>query len=261
MNQQRSIYVASSWRNEYHPDVVARLRQDGHRVYDFKGSGDGWGGDGNGPGGFGWSEIDSNWKSWVEDVPTYLKALEHPRAEEGFLRDMNALRAADACVMVMPCGPSASMEMGWAAGAKLFTAVYIPSMREPDLMVKMADVVTDDLTRIRELLHKEESARMLPETRNQELINNWYRRNGGKAKFGAAVLRAVKEIEELMDATDHNSATEAAKFEAADVAICLYQAASIGGFDLQEYIRRKIEINNQRTWNVEPDGTLTHVKT
>ena len=35
----RKIYVASSWRNTFYPEVVARLREAGHDVYDFR-SGD-----------------------------------------------------------------------------------------------------------------------------------------------------------------------------------------------------------------------------
>jgi hypothetical protein len=30
------IYVASSWRNVYYPEVVAKLREAGHEVYDLK---------------------------------------------------------------------------------------------------------------------------------------------------------------------------------------------------------------------------------
>lgn len=30
------IYVASSWRNKYQPEVVAALRKAGHKVYDFR---------------------------------------------------------------------------------------------------------------------------------------------------------------------------------------------------------------------------------
>lgn len=30
------IYVASSWRNPYFPEVVKRLRAEGHDVYDFR---------------------------------------------------------------------------------------------------------------------------------------------------------------------------------------------------------------------------------
>jgi hypothetical protein len=144
------VYVASSWRNDFQPGVVEALRADGHEVYDFRGSGDGWGAAGGGPGGFGWSEIDPGWQDW--DAPRYVAALDHPRAEEGFRRDMDALRASDACLMVLPCGPSASMEMGWACGAGRLVVVYVAGLREPDLMVKMADLVTDNLSRVRRRL-------------------------------------------------------------------------------------------------------------
>jgi hypothetical protein len=135
------IYVASSWRNEFQPEVVRKLRALGHEVYDFREEGDGWGSGGSGAGGFGWKEIDVDWQSW--GLKEYLKALQHPRAEEGFRRDMDALRRADACIMVMPCGPSASMEMGYAVGAGKLVAVYCPAIREPDLMIKMASHITE----------------------------------------------------------------------------------------------------------------------
>jgi hypothetical protein len=166
------IYVASSWRNTYQPEVVQKLRAMGHQVYDFRGIGDGWGGEktcedcrlavsehkypNSGPcggffehcpvhrgcSGFGWKEVDPDWQNWPADVERYRRGLDHPRAIEGFNRDMDALKACDACLMVMPCGPSASMEMGWAVGAKKLVAVYMPAIREPDLMVRMAEVVT-----------------------------------------------------------------------------------------------------------------------
>jgi hypothetical protein len=135
------IYVASSWRNTYQQEVVAKLRLSGHEVYDFRGAGSGWGEEG-GDGGFSWKTVDPEWQSWPDDVERYRAGLDHPHAVEGFNRDMDALRCADACIMVMPCGPSASMEMGWACGAEKLVAVYMPAIREPDLMVKMADLVT-----------------------------------------------------------------------------------------------------------------------
>jgi hypothetical protein len=130
-----NIYVASSWRNDYQPKVVKRLRELGYEVYDFKDAD-----------GFHWSEIDQDWKNWT--AGKYVAALDHPCAKRGFKRDMSALEHCDACVMVMPCGPSASMEMGWAKGAGKLVAVYVPATREPDLMVKMADLVTDDFSQI-----------------------------------------------------------------------------------------------------------------
>lgn len=124
------IYVASSWRNDYQQGVVATLRGQGHEVYDFKNPS-------FGNHGFSWKEIDEKWQDWTPEE--YVDALSHPLAESGFKSDMDALRWCDLCLMVMPCGPSASMEMGWAAGNGKKVAIYIPALREPDLMIKMAD--------------------------------------------------------------------------------------------------------------------------
>lgn len=148
------IYVASSWRNEFQHNVVMKLREDGHEVYDFREDGDGWGCGNHGPGGFGWHEVGGpEWKNWVSDIPSYLIALDHPRAEEGFRRDMDALERSEVCVMVHPCGVSAAMETGWACGAGKDVYVYVPGLREPDLMVKMAGLVTDDLGLIRSAIY------------------------------------------------------------------------------------------------------------
>jgi hypothetical protein len=54
---------------------------------------------------------------------------------------MNALKASDACVLVNPCGQSAHAELGFAAGAGKLTAAWCPEIREPDLMLKMAEVI------------------------------------------------------------------------------------------------------------------------
>ena len=82
----------------------------------------------------------------------YLEGLTHEAAWRGFKRDMTALRVCDACVYVMPCGVSASLEAGYAKGAGKLLMAYVPAINEPDLMVKMADLVSDDLTIIRHAL-------------------------------------------------------------------------------------------------------------
>lgn len=137
------IYVASSWRNPFQPSVVAALREDGHDVYDFKDSA-----------GFHWTEVDGGWQDWPSDISKYLKGLQHPCAERGFNRDMTALRESDVCIYVMPCGVSASLEAGWAVGAGKPVIVYVPGLREPDLMVKMADLITADLSVVRERIRE-----------------------------------------------------------------------------------------------------------
>ena len=59
------IYVASSWRNQYFPEVVKTLREYGHEVYDFR----------NPPhdhGAFMWKNVDPDFASWT--VAEYKKA-------------------------------------------------------------------------------------------------------------------------------------------------------------------------------------------
>lgn len=154
------VYVATSWRNEFQPGVIAALRADGHDVYDFRGEE-----------GFSWREVDDKWLTWTPKQ--YLQGLRHLCAERGFERDMKALRWCEACVYVMPCGPSASMEMGWAKGAGKLVIAYIPALREPDLMVKMADFITDDLVRVKALLMHEQARNNLRDCNIPRMRGNW----------------------------------------------------------------------------------------
>lgn len=131
-----NIYVASSWRNPYYPEVVKRLRAEGHQVYDFRNPPHG----GNG---FRWTDIDENAPNW--SFEEYSAGLHHPLAERQFAADLEALRWADTCVLVLPCGRSAHTEAGWMAGAGKRVVVYIPEMVEPELMYKLFDKVVGSL--------------------------------------------------------------------------------------------------------------------
>jgi hypothetical protein len=161
------IYVASSWRCEYQQAVVYRLRTLGHEVYDFRGAGTGWGEDDGPDGGFHWTEVDPEYKTWPQDIPRYIAGLNHPRAIEGFDRDMSALIRCNACILVNPCGQSAHAELGWACGAGKLTAAFCPAIREPDLMLKMASLITDKWEDILEWLDamEEEDLRYIQSVR------------------------------------------------------------------------------------------------
>jgi nucleoside 2-deoxyribosyltransferase len=130
------VYVASSWRNAQQSSVVKLLRDAGHEVYDFKNPRPG-------DDGFHWSEIDPDWQRW--SPVRFRDALEHPVAQAGFRSDMDALEACDACVLVLPCGRSAHLELGWAAGAGKRTAVLMLGQDEPELMYRMLGKVCVDI--------------------------------------------------------------------------------------------------------------------
>lgn len=134
------IYVASSWRCERQPEVVRDLREAGHVVYDFK----------NPPhrqGGFAWAELDPTWQSWAAEG-FREKLLEHPTASHGFLADLRALQWCDACLLVMPCGRSAHLELGWAAGRGKRTLVLLGRGGEPELMYLLADSICVDMDEV-----------------------------------------------------------------------------------------------------------------
>ena len=137
------IYVASSWRNKYYPQVVTRLREAGHEVYDFRNPPHG----GNG---FHWTDIDQNAPNW--SFNQYKEGLNHPLAQRQFTADLEALEWADTCVLVLPCGRSAHTEAGWMSGAGRKVIVYIPEMQEPELMYKLFDDVVGDLDSLIESL-------------------------------------------------------------------------------------------------------------
>lgn len=123
--KRRRIYVASSWRNLLQPAIVSIMRKAGHEVYDYRNPD---------PGnhGFSWREIHSDWENWTPQQ--YRDALEHPIAKAGYELDMAALRACDACVLVLPSGRSASWEFGWAIGNGKQGAVVMLDKYEPELM-------------------------------------------------------------------------------------------------------------------------------
>lgn len=120
------VYVASSWRNARQPEVVAALRAAGHEVHDYKAHMDG----GLAPDG-----VDVT--SLRFEPAQFRMLLEDPRAHAWFQRDMDALRACDACVLVLPCGRSAHLELGYAVGAGKLTIALLAGECEPDLMYKM----------------------------------------------------------------------------------------------------------------------------
>ncbi len=146
------IYVASSWRNLSQPMVVELLRRAGHQVYDFR----------NPPAstGFSWSEIDPEWQSWTAEQ--YIRALSNRRAVEGFRSDFEAMQWADACVLVLPSGRSAHLELGWCAGAGKRTAILTGDGEEPELMAKMADLVTASLDDVVAWLRRAEASAERP---------------------------------------------------------------------------------------------------
>lgn len=137
------IYVASSWRNPTQPSVVAALRSVGHEVYDFREPE-------AGDNGFHWADVygrPGDAAEWVEGVPAdeMLRGLDHPLAVTGFGLDMAAMERCDTCVLVLPCGRSAHLELGWFVGQGRRTAILLEDPCQPELMYRMVDFITPEV--------------------------------------------------------------------------------------------------------------------
>lgn len=130
---KRKIYVASSWRNPIQQDIVAALRSAGHEVYDFRNPA---------PGnkGFAWSDVNPNWLQWTPEQFVTDLYSGHPSVVRGYGYDKAALDWCDTCVLVLPCGRSAHLEAGYAAGQGKLTLFYLhPDKFEPELMYLLGD--------------------------------------------------------------------------------------------------------------------------
>ena len=140
------IYVASSWRNEAKQQATVRaLRDAGHVVYDFRNPAPG-------DTGFGWHQCATpgqlrNPRAFRDEV------LTHPVARDAFSQDMNALKAADVTVLVLPCGRSAHLELGYAIGAGQQTVVLLDDpISEPELMYLACEDICTSLDEVVALL-------------------------------------------------------------------------------------------------------------
>ena len=124
--------------------MVELLRRRGCAVYDYREPADG-------VTRFAWSAIDSGWEQW--DARQFVDGLDHPQAQAGFGRDLAGLSDADLCVLVQPCGASAHLELGWAAGRGMTTCVVLdPVAPRVELMYRLADSLVIGLPGLEALL-------------------------------------------------------------------------------------------------------------
>lgn len=126
------IYLASSWRNPYINIMRDTLRLRGFNVYDFRENE-----------AFNWGDIQEKWKEWSPDE--YIHFLNHDLAKSGFDRDYKTLLGCDVLVLVNPCGSSAHLELGVAHGLGKPCYAWCPEIREPELMLKIADYISTNI--------------------------------------------------------------------------------------------------------------------
>ena len=86
-----------------------------------------------------------------------IKFLEDERAQKAFSEDVSRIDWADVLILILPCGRSAHMELGYAAGHGKKIIVYAPagfSRDDCEVMYGFADLLTYSLAEIYQQLKK-----------------------------------------------------------------------------------------------------------
>lgn len=138
---QLKVYLIGSLRNyEGVAAVAARLRDAGFDVFD----------DWSSPG----PEADEYWQAYErERGRTYMEALRGHHAQHVFAYDKHHLDTSAAGVLLMPCGKSGHMELGYLAGQGKPTFVLFDSEPERfDIMYNFATGVFMDVEPLVEMM-------------------------------------------------------------------------------------------------------------
>jgi NTP pyrophosphatase (non-canonical NTP hydrolase) len=94
----------------------------------------------------------------------------------------------------------------------------------------------------------------------QKEITKWAVSTFGEPEsVGRIIARGVEEAEEALLAFHDGVPGSKVVEELADAYIVLCQAAHHLGYNLLEEVERKMEVNKNRVWNLNGDGTAQHV--
>lgn len=96
---------------------------------------------------------------------------------------------------------------------------------------------------------------------NQRTVCDWADKTFGYCKsINVALDRVLKEIDELTEIKDYENNFNKLSDECADILITLYRLADVIGFQLEQAVDHKMEINRGRKWKIAEDGTGQHIK-
>lgn len=263
----RRIYLASSWRNLNQPQVLNALRAAGHEVYDFRNPAPG-------QKGFAWRDCggvaaEDGPGSGAKTIPAYMEAIRSDRAAQGFALDKAALDWCDTCVLLLPCGRSAHLELGYATGQGKDTYVLLHEDKfEPELMYLLNTEICTDVQEVLDLIAE----------RQPYDIARWHEESGGNfSNPSGHAIRMLREVVELCVATgadfdeimqavqaeiqkakDHGEGFDAIGMthEWADVGILLKVFENYAKIDGHGAMRSKLEILWNRKWSAAKSGAL-----
>ena len=126
------IYLIGSLRNPEIPNIAKTMRQAGLNVFD----------DWFAPG----PEADDFWRTYEQGRGhTYLEALDGYAAKHIFEFDKHHIDTSDVGVLVLPCGKSAHLELGYMLGKGKRGYILLDEVDRWDVMYQFATGIYTNL--------------------------------------------------------------------------------------------------------------------
>ncbi len=151
------IYLASSWKNK---EKVRELAESLRAALGFI-EVDDFTDPSLGRFVFSWDELEDEYKNIPGKVvpsssyANAIKFLEDDRAQKAFVEDVSRIDWADVLILILPCGKSAHMELGYAAANGKKIIVYAPDgfkREDCEVMYGFADLLTYSLCEVSQQL-------------------------------------------------------------------------------------------------------------
>lgn len=143
----KDVYIASSWKNPIYDVICDAISGWGYSVYDFKKK--------SNPG---MRNIELVWENWDWD-----KFTDYIRSDfdftDLFFQDRTAIERCKTCILLLPCGNDAHMELGFAAGKGVPSIIYNhpvtavqKNLWKPGLMYGFGNKITSSLQELKKFV-------------------------------------------------------------------------------------------------------------
>jgi nucleoside 2-deoxyribosyltransferase len=149
------IYIASSWKNKENVQIMAKyLRGYGCTVDDFTD-------DSQGRFIFSLEDLENILDTDRVQPSSYygrvIKAMNHEMSQRAFQQDKKMIEWADVLILLLPCGKSAHMELGYAKGIGKKIIIFSHNgftMDDFEVMYGFADLITYSISEVFEKLRE-----------------------------------------------------------------------------------------------------------